>query len=86
MGTTRGDDRPRAGPGGGEALNKRSVVIAGHRTSVSLEASFWTALQGFARADRVSLNHLVGAVDSGRTGNLSSALRVYVLERTERNR
>ena len=67
-------------------MNKRSVVIAGHRTSVSLEVAFWTALQEFARADGVSLNQLVGTVDGGRAGNLSSALRVYVLERTRKNR
>ena len=82
LGTTRPDDWSRAKQGRGEAgLNKRSIVIAGHRTSVSLEPPFWTALQGFARADGVSLNELVAMVDGGRAGNLSSALRVYVLER-----
>lgn len=59
---------------------KRSVMIAGHRTSVSLEAEFWTALQEIARARGQSVQALVGAVDSARGGrNLSSALRVFVL-------
>ena len=59
---------------------KRSVMIAGHRTSVSLEAEFWTALQEIARARGQSVQALVGAVDSARGArNLSSALRVFVL-------
>ena len=55
--------------------------MAGHRTSVSLENEFWDALGEFARADGVPVNYLIARVDSGRTRNLSSALRVYVLER-----
>ena len=78
MGPSGRDDRPERA-----ALNKRSVVVAGHRTSVSLEAPFWTALQSFARSDGVSLNELIGTIDGARTGNLSSALRVYVLERLQ---
>lgn len=61
------------------AIQKRSVVLAGHRTSVSLEPAFWDELRGLAAARGLSLNQLVTEIDSGRTGNLSSALRLYVL-------
>ena len=65
---------------------KRSVMIAGHRTSVSLEAEFWTALQEIARARGQSVQALVGAVDSARGArNLSSALRVFVLGAVRQN-
>ncbi len=60
---------------------KRSVTIAGHRTSVSLEAAFWEALGEIAKANKLSLNKLITQVDAGRSPEtgLSSALRVYVL-------
>lgn len=61
------------------AVVKRSVVIAGHSTSVSLEAEFWDALREIALARRVSINQLVADIDDERTGNLSSAIRVFVL-------
>ncbi|MFQ5783372.1 MAG: ribbon-helix-helix domain-containing protein [Alphaproteobacteria bacterium] len=61
-------------------LRKRSVVIAGHRTSVSLEDVFWEILRGIASARGVSLNRLVAEIDRGRDGNLSSALRVHAVE------
>jgi len=61
---------------------KRSVSIAGHRTSVSLEEPFWDALRDIAKARGLSLNKLITEVDAGRAPNtgLSSALRVFVLE------
>jgi predicted DNA-binding ribbon-helix-helix protein len=60
---------------------KRSVSIAGHRTSVSLEAPFWEALKQIAAERGVSVQALVGAIDAGREGqNLSSAIRLFVLE------
>jgi predicted DNA-binding ribbon-helix-helix protein len=59
---------------------KRSVVVAGHRTSVSLEGPFWDELKRIAETRRVSLNQLVAEVDGRREGNLSSALRLLVLE------
>lgn len=59
---------------------KRSVVVAGHRTSVSLEGPFWDELKRIAETRRVSLNQLVAEVDGRRQGNLSSALRLLVLE------
>ena len=60
-------------------LRKRSVLIAGHRTSVSLEDAFWDVLKEIADRRGSSLNQLVMEVDEKRTGNLSSALRVYAL-------
>ena len=72
-----------AGPGAPGGIVKRSVTIAGHPTSVSLEAAFWDALKELAAAGDVSVNHLITRIDTaagdGRGGNLSSAIRVYVL-------
>ena len=64
----------------GARVKKRSILIAGHATSLSLETEFWLALQEIARQRGVSLNRLVASVDAGRAGNLSSALRVFVLD------
>ena len=61
-------------------IRKRSVVIAGQATSISLEAEFWDALKIIALRRGLSLNALVAAVDGERTGNLSSALRLLVLK------
>ena len=63
-----------------QAIGKYSVAIDGHRTSVSLEPEFWQALKNIAAARRESLSALVSEVDRTRQGNLSSALRVFVLE------
>jgi predicted DNA-binding ribbon-helix-helix protein len=74
---------PEASPGAAEgaALRKRSVTIAGHRTSLSLEEPFWQALKAQARAEGLSTAALIERIDRDRTTNLSSALRVYLLER-----
>ena len=64
---------------------KRSIVIAGHRTSVSLEDAFWKALKEIAQARRASLADLIGTIDHQRRGgNLSSAVRVFVLDHYRR--
>lgn len=60
-------------------VRKRSVMIAGHPTSVTLEEPFWEVLKELAAAEGVSVNALIERVDATRTGNLSSALRVHVL-------
>lgn len=60
-------------------MKKRSVLIAGHPTSVSLEEEFWEALKAVAHARGASVNALIEEIDSTRTGNLSSAIRVFVL-------
>jgi predicted DNA-binding ribbon-helix-helix protein len=60
---------------------KRSIVIAGHRTSISLEEPFWRLVQAEAKAEGISVAALVARVDSARRGgNLSSAIRIHVLE------
>jgi predicted DNA-binding ribbon-helix-helix protein len=60
---------------------KRSLVIAGHRTSVSLEDAFWRRLRAIAHERGLSLNGLAAMIDASREGaNLSSAIRVFVLE------
>ena len=66
-------------------LAKRSVTIAGHRTSVSLEAAFWEALGRVAEARGVSVQALVAEIDGARgQSNLSSAIRVFVLDAVSR--
>ena len=61
-------------------MEKRSLTLAGHRTSVSLEPDFWNALEEIASARKLSLSALVREVDERRgENNLSSALRLMVL-------
>ncbi len=62
-----------------DAVRKRSVTIAGHRTSFSLEDAFWEELVGIAQRRDITLAELVVEIDSEREGNLSSALRLYIL-------
>jgi predicted DNA-binding ribbon-helix-helix protein len=64
----------------GSAIVKRSVRIAGHATSISLEAAFWRGLCDIAAARRMSVNALVALIDATRDGNLSSAIRLFVLD------
>lgn len=61
-------------------MKKRSVLIAGHPTSVSLEEEFWEALKQLAERRGRSINALIEEIDQTRTGNLSSAIRVHVLK------
>ena len=63
---------------------KRSVSIAGHASSISLEAPFWEALKRIAKDKKCSLNALITEIDAGNPTNLSSALRCYVLEKVSR--
>jgi predicted DNA-binding ribbon-helix-helix protein len=59
---------------------KRSVVIAGQKTSVSLEDAFWTALKQLAREQKIPLCELITGISAQRSaGNLSSAIRLFVL-------
>jgi predicted DNA-binding ribbon-helix-helix protein len=60
-------------------VRKRSVRIAGHRTSVSLEDAFWRELTEIAQRRGLSVNALIAAIDAERGSNLSSAIRVFVL-------
>src|SRR5262245_60647853 len=60
---------------------KRSIVIAGHKTSVSLEDAFWKCLKEIAGGRELTLSDLVASIDSERQhGNLSSAIRLFVLD------
>jgi predicted DNA-binding ribbon-helix-helix protein len=67
-------------------LHKRSVTIAGHRTSLSLEPEFWAALRDQAKTRGWSLARLIGEIDRDRAGrNLSSAVRVFLLTEAGRS-
>ena len=60
---------------------KRSIVIAGHKTSVSLEDAFWKGLKEIANGRELTLSDLVASIDTDRRhGNLSSAIRLFVLD------
>ena len=59
---------------------KRSFTIGGHRTSISLEAPFWAALQSAAEQEKLPLSALIGRIDAERgDGGLSSAVRIWLL-------
>ncbi|WP_341897101.1 ribbon-helix-helix domain-containing protein [Ferrovibrio terrae] len=62
-------------------VKKRSVVVGGHRTSISLEQAFWEALQVLAAQQAKTINQMVSDIDAARSGNLSSAIRVWILDR-----
>lgn len=66
------------------APRKRSVTLAGHSTSISMEDAFWQRLGQFAAERGQSVNALVADIDRMRTTNLSSAVRVWVLEECAR--
>ena len=79
-----GDPERRAPAGPPHKRRKHSVLIAGHRTSLSIEEAFWDQLKAIAARRRISMNKLIGEIDTARGGarptNLSSAIRVFVLE------
>ena len=65
----------------GFAVVKRSVSIAGHRTSISLEEPFWEGLREIAERQTLSIQALIGRIDAERgEQNLSSAIRIFVLD------
>ena len=71
-------------PRGESLLRKRSIVLDGHKTSVTIEAPFWTALKEIAAAQGPTIGRLMTAIDSERRkhhhSNLSSAVRLFVLD------
>ena len=68
------------------AIAKRSVVLRGHKTSVSLEKEFWEGLREIAEVKNTQLSSLLLKIDSDRrNANLSSAIRIYVFEYFRRN-
>jgi len=61
-------------------MKKRSITLKGHRTSVTLEAEFWDALEAIANTRKTSLQKIAEEIDATRgESNLASALRVYIL-------
>ena len=58
---------------------KRSVTVAGHRTSITLEGAFWDSLKEIADSQNKSVNTLIAEIDKQQPENLSSALRVFIL-------
>ena len=63
------------------SIIKRSIVIDGHKTSVSLEDAFWSGLKEIARGQQATLSNVVAEIDKARQrGNLSSAIRLFVLD------
>ena len=59
---------------------KRSIVLNGHKTSISLEDAFWRELRDIAWSDDLTIGEVVGDIDTHRQGNLSSAIRLFVLD------
>src|SRR5215475_5405003 len=60
---------------------KRSIVVGGHKTSVSLEGPFWTSMKEISQQLSVTLSELVSEIDANRQqSNLSSAIRLFVLD------
>ena len=59
---------------------RRSVIVSGHRTSVSVETAFWYELATIAKRRGLSINALVSEIDDVRLGSLSAAIRLYVLD------
>lgn len=65
-----------------EHMKKRSVTIAGHATSITLEEEFWAELKRIAKQEHKSINALITDIDQAReNANLSSAIRVYILKK-----
>ena len=60
-------------------MHKHSVMIFGHQTSFTLEPEFWAELKNLAEAEKITIGTLVERIDSGRSGHLSSAIRIYIL-------
>jgi len=83
--TTAGErERPRVMK---STIIKRSIVINGHKTSISIEDQFWAALKSIAAERKLTLSQLVSMVDDNReSGNLSSAVRVFVLSQYRRQK
>ena len=68
------------------AIIKRSIILAGHKTSISLEDAFWEALKEIRAARCVTLSHLIAEIDRQKVyGNLSSAIRLFVLDQTRQS-
>ncbi len=77
----RGDPLGLKGARMKSLITKRSIIIGGHKTSVSLEDAFWEAMKEIAIARGTTLSNLVSSIDADRErGNLSSSIRLFVLD------
>ncbi len=65
-------------------LEKHSLTLHGHRTSVTLEPEFWRAFRDIATERKIAINALAAEIDEGRSSNLASAIRVFVLNHYRR--
>ncbi|WP_417458742.1 ribbon-helix-helix domain-containing protein [Kordiimonas sp.] len=65
-------------------LEKHSVTLSGHRTSISLEVCFWRHLRQIAKDRNTSVNELVRQLDEARNGSLSGAIRAFILQMLEK--
>ncbi len=61
-------------------IKKRSICISGHATSITIEDEFWIELKKISKEERVSINILISEIDKNNSGNLSSAIRLYILD------
>ena len=64
-------------------MQKRSVTLSGHPTSISVETEFWDVLKSIARERRQTISSLISNLDREREGNLSSAIRLFVLREVQ---
>jgi predicted DNA-binding ribbon-helix-helix protein len=71
---------------GQSKIKKRSIIVNGHKTSVSLEDEFWNELRDLAAERRVPVTALVNEIDQVPGGNLSSAIRVYLFMQAQQRR
>lgn len=65
-------------------MRKHSVVLSGHATSLCLEDAFWDTLKEIATQKGVAVRQLMMEIDNTHTGNLSSAVRLYILQELKR--
>ncbi|MBH69028.1 MAG: aryl-sulfate sulfotransferase [Rhodospirillaceae bacterium] len=65
---------------GKSPIRKRSIVVCGHRTSISMENEFWNVLKTIASTKGQSLSTIISHLDAHRKGNLSSTIRIFVLK------
>ena len=66
-------------------LTKHSITLQGHQTSVTLENIFWQSLKEIAENQNKTIKQLIEEIDESRTGNLSSAIRVYIIQHIKNN-
>ena len=66
-------------------MKKHSVELSGHRTSITLEEEFWTKLKEIAKDKKKSIRQVLMEIDNNHTGNLSSAVRLFILRQRQVN-